>query len=129
MTLVEELIDTKSKIERQSHLDLSEPCLERGGNSTNHKGVLAQYLDTNIPYGIQYPLCHACHNGKCSNPKHLYWGTCSENNQDAFDCGAKKPSNLGKPAWNRGKPCKEETKRKISDKMKIVRAKQLGRMA
>lgn len=24
-------------------------------------------------------LCHACGNGKCSEPKHLYWGTDREN--------------------------------------------------
>lgn len=63
---------------RRKHLDLSEPCCERGGNSTNHKGVLAQYLDTTIPSG-RILLCHACHNGACSNPKHLYWGTDKDN--------------------------------------------------
>ena len=68
-------------------MDLSEPCIERGGNSTNHKGVLAQYLNTNIPYGIKYPLCHGCHNGKCSNPKHLYWGTPKENVEDSIERG------------------------------------------
>lgn len=67
-----------SKEQRQSHVDLVEPCCERGGNSTNHKGVLAQYLDTTIPSG-RILLCHACGNGKCSNPKHLYWGTDREN--------------------------------------------------
>ena len=79
MIIVEESVRVKTKLERQEHLDLSETCIERGGNSTNHKGVLAQYLNTNIPYGIYFPLCHACHNGKCSNPKHLYWGTPKEN--------------------------------------------------
>jgi hypothetical protein len=69
---------TRSRDERRSHLDLSSPCCERGGNSTNHKGVLAQYLDTTIPSG-RILLCHGCHNGKCSNPKHLYWGTDVDN--------------------------------------------------
>lgn len=69
---------TRSREERQQHLQLTEPCCERGGNSTNHKGVLAQYLDTTIPSG-RILLCHACHNPKCSNPKHLYWGTDKEN--------------------------------------------------
>jgi len=63
---------------RRSHLDLNDDCCERGGNSTNHKGVLAQYLDTTIPSG-RILLCHACHNAKCSNPKHLYWGTDKDN--------------------------------------------------
>jgi hypothetical protein len=35
--------------ERQQHLRLDEPCCERGGTSTQHKGVLAEYLDTSIP--------------------------------------------------------------------------------
>ena len=68
----------RSREERRVHLDLEESCCERGGNSTNHKGVLAQYLDTTIPSG-RILLCHACHNGKCSNPKHLYWGTDKDN--------------------------------------------------
>lgn len=79
-----------SKDTRQEHLDLSENCLLRGGNSTNHRGVLAQYLGTNI-FSRPIDLCHACHNGECSNPKHLYWGTRSENVQDARDNGTYKP--------------------------------------
>lgn len=69
---------TRSRDERRAHLDLNEPCVERGGNSTNHKGVLAQYLNTTIPSGRTL-LCHACNNAKCSNPKHLYWGTDYDN--------------------------------------------------
>jgi hypothetical protein len=68
----------RDREERRQHLRLDEPCCERGGNSTNHKGVLAQYLDTTIPSG-RILLCHACHNGACSNPKHLYWGTDKDN--------------------------------------------------
>jgi len=68
----------RSRDERRTHLKLDEPCLERGGNSTNHKGVLAQYLDTTIPSG-RILLCHACGNSKCSNPTHLYWGTDHDN--------------------------------------------------
>lgn len=68
----------KDRTERSIHLDLSDDCWERGGNSTNHKGVLAQFLNTTIPSG-RILLCHACGNGKCSNPKHLYWGTDREN--------------------------------------------------
>jgi hypothetical protein len=81
---------TKDQKERQLHLDLNDRCKERGGNSTNHRGVLAQYLDTPI-YGRPADLCHACHNDKCSNPKHLYWGTRKENTQDAINNGTFKP--------------------------------------
>lgn len=72
---------------RQSHINLKESCIERGGNSNNHRGVLAQYLNTDIPKGFKVLLCHACHNGKCSNPKHLYWGTPKENMSDAITNG------------------------------------------
>ena len=77
MTLIEEFIKLPRE-QRRTHLDLDEPCCERGGNSTHHKGVLAQYLDTTIPSG-RILLCHACHNAKCSNPRHLYWGTDKDN--------------------------------------------------
>ena len=80
MIIVEQWI-LESKKERTKHLKLSEPCIERGGNSTVHRGVLAQYLNTNFPSKVD--LCHACYNDKCSNPKHLYWGTRKENVADA----------------------------------------------
>jgi len=67
------------KEERQKHLDLSTSCVERGGNSTNHRGVLAQYLNTVIPMARSAILAHACNNPECSNPKHLYWATDREN--------------------------------------------------
>lgn len=77
MINVNEFIKEDRDVRRQ-HLNLDEPCLERGGTSTHHKGVLAQFLGTTIPSG-RILLCHACHNGKCSNPKHLYWGTDYDN--------------------------------------------------
>lgn len=80
MIKVEEWI-AESRDVRTVHLDMSEPCIERGGNSTVHRGVLAQYLGTNLPEKVD--LCHNCGNGKCSNPKHLYWGTRKENIEDA----------------------------------------------
>ena len=36
---------------RQQHLKLDEPCLERGGNSSYFKGLLAHILNTTIPTG------------------------------------------------------------------------------
>ena len=99
----------ESKTIRQEHLRLDESCIERGGESYQHRGVLAEYLNTTIPDGHKIHLCHACNNGRCSNPRHLYWGTAIENAIDAVLCGARK-SRKGLP----GHPQTEETKRKIS---------------
>jgi hypothetical protein len=85
MIIVEDWIKNSDRDERTKHLDLTQSCVERGGNSTVHRGVLAQYLNTNFPSKVD--LCHACHNDKCSNPLHLYWGTRKENIQDAKDNG------------------------------------------
>ena len=127
---------TRGRDERRKHLDLSEPCLERGGNSTIHKGVLAQFLNTTIPIG-RILLCHACNNKKCSNPKHLYWGTDYENiiiDGTQFNtyknpwarlvekygyegaCEVSKKNQIGNKngRGNKGKPKSEEHKKNIS---------------
>lgn len=39
MILVEEWIK-ESRDNRTAHLDMSEPCIERGGNSTVHRGCI-----------------------------------------------------------------------------------------
>lgn len=128
-----------SKEERQKHLDLAESCIERGGNSTNHRGVLAQFMNTTIP-GHKIVLAHACNNAKCSNPKHLYWSTHYENIvQDGSTFGtwknfwdrrvekygleeAKRMNARGDKSKggkaNAGKPKSEEHKRKISEALK-----------
>ena len=80
----------RSKEERQQHLRLDEPCDERGGFSTYFKGLLAYHLNTSIPSGRAVQVCHACHNGACSNVSHLYWGTPVENRGDAVANGAPK---------------------------------------
>jgi len=125
------------KEERQKHLDLSTPCVERGGNSTNHRGVLAQYLDTVIPMARSAILAHACNNPKCSNPEHLYWATDRENIvedgakfgthkspwerkvekyglEEARRMNAKGNKSAGGKA-NKGKSKSEEHKRKIAE--------------
>lgn len=131
-----EYIKTKTKKERQSHLKLDDECWERGGNSTNHRGVLAQFLGTTIPAGRTI-LAHACNNEKCSNPKHLYWGTDKENItednpnwknpwerkvekyglQKAREMNARGDKAKGGKA-NKGKPKSEEHKRKIAEAIK-----------
>ena len=129
----------KEKSERQKHLDLTESCCERGGNSTNHKGVLSQYLNTTIPSG-RILLCHACHNPKCSNPKHLYWGTDKDNIEDSKlngtwknpwqalvdkygyeeACNINKRNSIGNKGGqgNKGKTKSLEHRKKISDGVK-----------
>ena len=133
-----EYIKNTSRDVRREHLDLNDECIERGGNSTNHKGILAQFLDTTIPAG-RILLCHACNNPKCSNLKHLYWGSDYDNHIDAKEHGIwknpwenlvgkyglekarqiqgqKQQSKAGKA--NKGKPKSEEHKRKISESLK-----------
>lgn len=128
------------KQERQQHTDLTLPCIDRGGNSTNHKGVLAQYLNTNIPSG-HILLCHACGNEKCSEPRHLYWGTYRENtvedgtefgtwkdpwtrlvekhgHEKACELNSRKMSGNTNGSGNKGKPKSEEHKRKIAESIR-----------
>lgn len=76
-----------TKTERQAHIDLSDNCIEIGGNSPRFRGLLAHHLKTTIPKGMKVHLCHACNNDKCSNPNHLYWGTPRENYFDAIAKG------------------------------------------
>jgi len=85
----------RPKEDRQLHLRLNEPCIERGGPekgglSAYCKGLMAHILDTSIPTGHKIHICHACNNQKCSNPNHLYWGTAQENRQDQIDKGTDK---------------------------------------
>lgn len=126
-----------AKSERQKHINLNEPCVERGGGSFYFKGLLAHILNTTVPTGHKVHLCHACHNAKCGNPNHLYWGTAQENRQDQVENG-------GKTVWertvekhgldaaramnsrkgnvngtgNKGKPKSEDQKKKISEAIK-----------
>lgn len=133
MIKVEEWI-LSSKNERTAHIDDTEQCIERGGNSTVHRGILAQFLNTNLPSKID--LCHYCGNGKCSNPKHLYWGTRKENVEDSIRHGTRVNAwnilvekigleaaklhmkSIGNPvkagAGNKGKPKSKTHREKIS---------------
>ena len=124
---------------RTMHLDLTEDCIEIGGNSTSFRGLLSFYLNTTIPNGCKIHLCHKCNNPKCSNPKHLYYGTAKENFKDQMDNGTYKniwerrvekygieearkmqakgdKSSGGK--GNKGKPKSESHKKRISESLK-----------
>ena len=70
--------------ERQSHIDLTEPCDEFGCTHSDYRGVLAWFLHTTCDrLGMKTGYCcHSCNNRKCGNPKHLYWGTAKENADD-----------------------------------------------
>ena len=81
-----------SLAERKKHVDLDASCIERGGFHNNFRGVLAHFLNTEFPNGRRIYMCHACNNGKCSNPKHLYWGTPSENQHDYLNAGGTSPA-------------------------------------
>lgn len=131
MIIIEEWIQ-RPLSERIAHIKEHEECIERGGNSTSHRGILAQYLNTNIPAKVD--LCHFCGNGKCSNPSHLYWGTRAENINDSkrhgtwtsawektvekygYEQAVRLNTHIGNKngTGNKGKSKSEEHKKKIS---------------
>lgn len=136
---------TLAKEERQKHLKLDEACIERGAGSYYFKGLLAHQLDTTVPTGHKIHLCHACNNGACGNPNHMYWGTAQENRQDQVTSGKDKSvwertvekygleeakklnsrTKLGNQggAGNKGKLKSEEHKKKIAANRKGGRQK------
>ena len=144
MKLIEDYI-AQTKEERQQHIDLNDPCVERGGPakgglSSYCKGLLAHLFDTTIPSGHKIHVCHACNNERCSNPKHLYWGTAQENRLDqgtgntvwdrmvkkygleeAKNMQGQKGNTNG--SGNKGKPKSEEHRAKIAANRKGGRKK------
>lgn len=129
----------KPYTERTKHLELETECREIGGNSTSFKGLLSHTLEVTIPSSSKILLCHKCHNGKCSNPKHLYYGTPKENIIDqrengtfktvwermvekhGYEAACKLNGKGNKSAGglaNKGKPKSAEHKKKISESLK-----------
>lgn len=88
---------------RRAHLVLDEACIEIGGRSREFRGLLAHFLKTTLPPRSIGVLCHACHNERCSNVKHLYWGTFKDNDLDRIENGFK---------WKHP-PCSVSAKAKI----------------
>jgi hypothetical protein len=107
---------------RRTHLNLAEACVEIGGRSDQFRGLLAHFLKTTIPFGKQFHLCHACNNGACSNPSHMYWGTNKDNFEDSVGKirAAAKIANQtrirqGVGVGVRGVPLPIEIRKKLSD--------------
>tara|TARA_R110002153_G_C13004427_1_gene465508 strand:+ start:93 stop:575 length:483 start_codon:yes stop_codon:yes gene_type:complete len=115
MILIEEYME-QTQVARQQHLQMNEPCIERGGQSMYLKGLMAHILGTSIPSGHKIHVCHACHNAKCSNPNHLYFGTPSEN---AIDRETNNPSSIwAKTVKKHGLERAKEIQRNNSDPSK-----------
>ena len=117
-----------TKGERQNHLDLNLPCDERGGNSTNFKALLSHNLGVEIPENGQFnkiQLGHACNNGKCSNWRHLYYATASENVLDSGTCSERTIKKHGKDIYKivNKRLAEKRGKQAFSDMGKMGRGK------
>lgn len=50
---------------------------------------------------VEHCACHTCDNPECTNPRHLWWGTRSENTRDGRAKGRiKTPNEYGKGRWD-----------------------------
>ena len=76
---------------RQSHVDLKDACINNGKRMEDAKDNLLSFHNIENFSGLaeRVDTCHLCINGStkpngfiCQNPKHMYFGTRSENNMD-----------------------------------------------
>jgi hypothetical protein len=90
MRIVEDFVRETPRDIRKQMLKLDEPCHERGLKySTQLIALVAYHYDTTMPVnGNTLVVCHGCHNSKCSNPNHMYWGTKADNQLDEYENGA-----------------------------------------
>ena len=93
MKTVEDFVNENSRQDRKAMLKLDEPCHERGLKYSQYLiALVAYHYNTTMPVsGHKVSVCHGCHNPKCSNPNHLYWGTKSDNKLDDYESGKQKP--------------------------------------
>lgn len=82
---------SKSRDERIAHVDLDAPCVfgSRGGrgNGRDARRALARFLSLSLDDVSEAEACHLCESCStadklCENPRHLYFGTSSENKMD-----------------------------------------------
>lgn len=120
--------------QRQNHIDLTDSCYGFVITKGKNKGKLSPfkgYAKTSLLdfhqienfSGRQFQTCHLCpnhsqapHGFVCINPKHLYFGTAKENNND-YDSN-------GNPTGGKV-PCSEKSKRAVSKTGKRTGAKNL----